>query len=304
MNYIIGSGLVAFIAKKLYPEYKIIPLGKSRYFSFDVATCDDYIYCNPKIDDFIRQYSLNNTFIPILFKRALSISGELIFSQQHGFFKNWLNKVYGENYEPYTHKLFKFDSFVYSTSCIDLFKILEREAKPDFKEFIVSNNKLLSINVNEKYIQTQNGILDYNNIINTIPLDAFCKYSNIQNDLESSDIHTFMIRTNKLDFEGATELLVADEAIDFYKCTRIGKETYQFYSTKEIIDLTRYIDSFVDKYDLLNATVVRNSMPIGNDNGLCDFLSKHNIYCVGSNAQWDDFMDIGSCIMRLQNYNL
>jgi UDP-galactopyranose mutase len=300
MNYIIGSGLVAFIAKHLFPDYQIIPVGKSRFYQFEVSTCDDYVFCHPEIDDFMKEMAAktNTQTIPVLFKRALSYCGQIIYNKNEGFMESWINKVYDDAPHIQAIKLTKFDSFVYNTSCTDIFKILEKDYKQCFRQFIESGNKLLSIDTENKTIITKNGPLEYDNIINTIPLDVMFKMCNIEDKFKALDLHTFVLETEDLDFEGASELLVVDENIDFYKSTRIGKKVYQFYSTKDITNITQYLNLMIEKFNLLSGTVVRDAIPCGDHKKHKD-LEKYNICSVGSCAQWDDMMDLSSCILKL-----
>lgn len=300
MKYIIGSGLVAFIAKIIFPDYTIIPVGKSRYYQYNVATCDDYIFCHKDIDEFIKEIAPETHMqpIPVFFKKALSYCGQIIFGRNEGFINTWLHKVYGEDINPNALTLTKLDSFVYNISGTDIFKVVEKRCKQHFREFIERKDKFKSIDVQDKIIYTNHEQLPYEHIINTIPLDAISDICGIEHNLESKDLHTFVVETPDLDFEGASELLVADENIDFFKCTRVGKQIYQFYSLKEIINLPTYLNLFMNKFDILSATVVRKAIPIGDLNQHKEF-EKYNITCVGSNAQWDDMMDISSCIKRL-----
>lgn len=300
MKYILGSGLIAFIAKLMLPEYKIIPVGKSRYYKFKVATCDDYITCHKDIDDFISEISIgiNIKPIPVFFKRAMSYSGQLIFGRNEGFLNNWLNKLYGPDRNVNANTLTQLDMFVYNISATDVFNFVESKCKKYFRSFIEKGNKLESIDTQNKIIYTKNEHLEYDHIINTIPLDALLNSCNIEHNLECKDLHTFVVETDDLDFEGASELLVVDENIDFFKCTRIGKRIYQFYCTKDIPNLPPYLELFMSKYDILSATAVRKAIPVG-DSEQHRQTKDFGITCVGSNAQWDDMMDVSSCIRRL-----
>ena len=281
------------------PGFKIVPLGKSRYFQFEVATCDDYIFCHKEIDDAMSEISSlsNVAAMPILFKRALSYGGQIIFHKQEGFLNAWIEKVYGSGANSLTSKLIKFDGFVYNVAATDLFKSLESRCKPDFKDFITSGDKLIRIDINNRVIHTEKHDLEYDNIINTIPLDAFLRFCGIEPELDKKDLHTFVVETNELDFEGASELLVVDQNIDFFKCTRIAKKAYQFYSTSEIMNLPQYLNLLMNNYDILSATVVRDAIPLGEYE--YNKLEDNGIYCVGSNAQWDDMMDLSSCILKI-----
>lgn len=301
-NYILGSGLISFIAKELFPSYEIIPVGKSRYFRYEVATCDDYIICNDKIDDFMKDMSIKSQvqFIPMFFKRALSVEGQLIFNKHPAFFKNWEYKLYNDNGNELCERLTKMEFFTYNLSSTQLFGYLENKHKQSFKEFVVKNDRLLNIYTENKRIITKNQILEYDNIISTIPLNILCKYCSMDVDLESIDLHTFVLETDAIDFEGASELLVVDQGIEFYKCTKIGKRAYQFFSNHEISNLGQYMSLVLKNFNLLSGTVVKFAIPLGDPN-YYKIFNNYGIHCVGSNAQWDDMMDVASCIIRLQN---
>jgi hypothetical protein len=300
LNYIIGSGLVAFLAKIIFPTYTILPIGKSRYYQFNVATCDDYITCHKDIDDFINEMGVKAKIkpVPVLFKRALSYGGQIIFGKNEGFLRSWAEKVYGTEASPHINKLTSFDMFVYNIAGTDLFSVAEDICKPHIRGFVEAKDKIKSIDIENKVIYTAQKQLEYDTIINTIPLDAMLEFCGTKTELNCADLHTFVVETQDLDFEGVSELLVVDEAIDFFKCTRIGKTIYQFYSMDEIINIPAYLDMFIQRYDILSATVVRKAMPRGPIDTHKD-LEQHGIYSVGSNAQWDDMMDLSSCIRRL-----
>lgn len=296
-NFIIGSGLIAFLIKEILPEYTIIPIGKSRFFQYNIPTCDDYIFCTDTTDKFIKSISskLNSNVQPILFKRSISYCGEIIHNKHQRFLDMWSNKIYNKNID---FERFKFEGFVYNISSGDIFKILEQEHKNSFYDFIKENNKLLSIDIDNKIIHTKNCSLQYDNIINTIPLDVMFKFCGLQEyEFESKDLHTFVLKTDELDFENSSELLVVDDSIDFYKCTRIGKNIFQFYSTIDITNITQYMNLMVKNFDLLSGTAIKNAIPIS-----CDTadLSKYDIISVGSCAQWDDLIDISDCIEKIK----
>lgn len=303
MNYILGSGLISFIAKIMYPNFCIIPTGKSRFYQFDVATCDDYIFCSDIADNLIKEVFGN--FTPLMFIRAISSNGQLIFGQASRIFINQLlMKTYGDQYNQLGDKIIRMEGFIYNKSCTDLFTKLEPIAKKDFKDFIISGNKILSIDADNKVIITRNGVMEYDKIINTIPLDALHDIIGIQHDLQTLDLHTFVIETDDLDFEGASELLVIDETIDFHKCTKLRNNIYQFFSTKDVGDIISYMKVFMKNYQLLSGTCVKKAIPIGSNITMHKDLEKYGIYSVGSCAQWDDMMDMSSCINRLNNLGL
>ena len=54
----------------------------------------------------------------------------------------------------------------------------------------------------------------------------------------------------------------------------------------------------MNKFDILSATVVKKAIPLGDPNKHKE-LEQYGITCVGSSAQWDDMMDVSSCIKKL-----
>lgn len=296
MNYILGSGLVAFIAKTMYPDYHLIPVGKSRYYQYDAAICDDYIFCHKDVDEVVE--SIVRSFIPVMFKRAISYNGQLIFNCDSPFMNNWANKAYNNNPHPRIKLSIQDDGFVYNCSCIDLFKKLEQKCISTCKDFILQQEKITQIDHLNRVVHTNKRLIEYDKLINTTPLNYILKLMGIENSLECLDLHTIIVETESLDFEGASELLVADANIDFYKCTFLGNNRYQFYSTKEIPDISSYLRVFMDRFDIISGTCVKEAVPVG-DPSQYESMPGH-IVNVGSNAQWDDGMDMSSCIRRLK----
>ena len=305
MNYIIGSGLVAFLAKHMLPDWEIIPSGKSRFFQYDVATCDGYVIYNDTVLDVVRSIligcsnDITPLMSPMMFKRAISFGGELVFNRNEALLSQWLRKVYGADAPAYSFELFPTEFFVYGMSAMSMFRALEQKSLASFRKSIERQESIVSVYPQEKYIRTSHRELEYDKCISTVPLDAFLKWCGMPEKLYARDMHTCLIQTNKIDFEGASEALIADQEIDFYKCTRISRDLYQFFSVIEIPQVAHYISLMVPEFDIVSGTCVKNAIPVGKRPGLTT-LEKLGVYCVGSTAQWDDFMDITSCLMRLQ----
>ncbi|MBD3407186.1 MAG: hypothetical protein GF411_13790 [Candidatus Lokiarchaeota archaeon] len=298
MKYILGSGLIAFIAKKMLPEYQIIPSGKSRFYQYDIATCDDYIVCHPDVDDVIQ--NICGKFIPVFFKRAFSLGGDLLFAQNNAFASMWLKKSYGE-FADYAPSLIKMDMFIYNISGTNIFKRIEKECIKTCADAIRNEERIESIDLQQKklILKSPNGkrMVEYDHIINTLPLNVLFKLCNIDIELSSKDLHTCVLATDDFDFEGATEVLIVDDYIDFIKCTCLGKNIYQLFYTTDIPQLSSYLQLMIKKFKLINGTCVRNSIPCGmpSDYNFDDFGIKN----VGSLAQWDDLIDLSTCIRIL-----
>ena len=71
------------------------------------------------------------------------------------------------------------------------------------------------------------------------------------------------------------------------------------YFNEEVENLGDYLSAFCEgKLRILRSVRMTEYIPTGSLPSL-SHLEEQNIYCVGSYAQWDDFMDIGSCIKRI-----
>jgi len=301
MNYILGSGLIAFIAKHALNSYQILPIGKSRYYQYDVATCDNYIVCHDDIGDMVKDIAGDT--LPIFFKRAYSMRGQLIFNKNDGYAATWLQKFYGDEVPAYAPQLINMDFFVYTASGLDLFKKLEPVHKHSFTEYVQRTDKIIYIDIEEQKIHTEDKqgkqrILEYDHLVNTIPLDAFCRLCKRESKLKTKDLHTCLVRTNDLNFEGATELLIIDDAIDFVKCTQISRHIYQFFSTVDIPQLATYLQLIIKKFDIASGTCVHNAIPIGHPPDPA-WINEHNITCIGSNAEWNDLIDLSTSIRKI-----
>lgn len=293
MNYIIGSGLMSFLAKQVNPNYEILPVGKSRFYRYDIATCDDYIIYDKDIDGFMNQFgSINHVY----FKRALSMAGQIIFNTGGPYMDTWMKKVY-DDVPPIIRNWYR-DGFIYNMRGSDIFKILESKCMSECKKFINNRESIKHIDTKNKIIITTHQCLDYDNIISTIPRNYLFNLCGITHDLTHRDLFTFVISTNDLDFEGASELLVVDGTIDFHKCTAIGKDQYQFYSINKISDLNAYLSVFIKKFSIMSATYIKEALPTGNP---LDHLVPQDITCIGSNAQWNDLIDLSMSIKNLIN---
>lgn len=297
-KYIIGSGLIAFLAKFIHPEFDIIPIGKSRFYQFDIATCDDYIFCHDDVDDVMGEI-VGGSSVPILFKRAINAYGQLLYGK-HAFLDDWLKKTYDNNYNLAASRAMSMGGFIYKHACTDIFKILESKMKHEFRTFIESGDRIESIDTLEHQIHTKHRVIEYSKLINTAPIDYLCKLANIDHQFSSLDLHTCVVDSKSIDLENATELLIIDDNIEFFKCTRIGPKSYQFFANHEIHDLRGHLNSMVNSYDLVSGTCVKNAIPLGNPKDVPQF---EDIFCVGSCSQWDDMMDVSSCIRRLRRYN-
>jgi hypothetical protein len=157
--------------------------------------------------------------------------------------------------------------------------------------------------ISDRTIKTTTGTFAYDRLISTIPLDALCGFLKRGNDLKARDVWVYQIQTDQLDFEGADEVLVVDGAFDFYKCYQIGRVDYQFFCLNEVLTPVEYFGAFTNqklKVASTARTKVSNAIPMCVDPPNLQWLdTEYGIQCIGSNAQWDDMVDINTCISRV-----
>ncbi len=297
MNYILGSGVVALLAKLLFPSWKIIPFGKSRFYSFKTPIADNILIRDDELDQFILKYI--NAGAPILYPYNIgySINGQLINKYDKLLCDAWVGKAYGNDIPSQAYSYYKFRSNfnVYDLRVTTLYQsLMER-----FKDDIISGINLGQVSeIKPGAITINNNTLQYDNIISTIPLNILLKLMNSSCTLTSRHTQVAHIRTTELDLEGNNQVRVVDNTIDFYKVSQIAPDRYLFYFNNELPNPGLYLSTYVQSFDMLDCTTVENYTITGEIPKL-DVLEKNNIYCAGSYAQWDDCLDVTSCIKRL-----
>jgi len=298
-NVIFGSGIVGLAAKLILgPTWKLVPFYRSRFFTFNPALDDNFIIRDEQTDEFIKD--VTSTTQVSLYRRAWSVGGQLVSSWDKGLCTNWAAKIFGLKIPPQTEPYFsnRMDVFVYNVRVNELYK------------------NLMAMNLNELQTESKNGLVteigdhyfirngireDFDNAVSTIPLDAMNKLMNVKMELPSKDIHYYHIQTNSLDFEGHNQVLVVDPMFSFYKASNIAPQRFLFYCHDEIQNPGIYFMSIMRSFDILDGTSVKSGLTMGPPPNL-EWYENKGIYCVGSYAQWDWCMDVGSCILRLQRY--
>ncbi len=296
MNFIIGSGLVGLIAKEILGDgWQIIPQGRSRYYSFDPALSDNYIRATDSIKEII---ALNGNLST--FTRAFSFGGVLSWHPHQWLLDAYATKVYGEPH-PILRQVFKQEFQVFDLRGNDLYKILMNRHINRIKESNVKYGEVVGIQNGE--ITTTTGKFAYDRILSTIPLDVLLSCMKKEHDLKARDVWIYRVQTDQLDLEGANEVLVLDPAFDFFKCVLLDKNDYQFFCLNEIVTPMDYFGAFTNgrlKVSSLGRTKVSNAIPLSVNPPDLSWLEKdHRIQCIGSNAQWDDMVDINTCILRI-----
>jgi hypothetical protein len=288
---ILGSGLIGLFAKEIFGDVEIIPFGKSRFYTFSPALADDFIQCDSDIDSFISKFTVG---VPTLFRRSISYRGSLM--RDEAALDAYLSKVYGNECNALAQLLIKMETFIYAASCREIYSRLLERHDGSIRGSLQKYGPLLRL---EPHLAVcTRGSIPFDAAISTIPYNVLMKLMNKQTALKSKTIHLFHIKTSSLDFEGAGQVLVADPAIDFFKVTQLSPADFIFFMLEDIELPRPYFGAFIRKFAIENKTSIVDALPIGSVESDAD-LKRFGIECVGSCAQWDDFMDVSSCIKRL-----
>lgn len=293
---ILGSGLVGMIAREILgADWTIIPHGMSRYYSYSPPLADNYI----QVSDAVRE--IMRTPRTKVVRRAFSIGEHLHWIPHQWVLDLWTEKVYGEPHE-YFHRLFGTELEVFEMGCDSLYRTLLARHTDEVRTNNQRYGEVCSIGGGE--IRTSTGVVvPYSRIVSTIPLDVLIRA--IEKDmmpLEASDMWIYMVATDQLDFEGADEVFVTDKIFDFYKVSVLGPSNYLFFCNAEIRDPVAYFGAFTNnrlQVPMERRTQVHNAIPRGQVPNLKWLENEFSIRCIGSNAEWDDMVDIGSCIGRI-----
>lgn len=295
MNIILGGGLVALLARDILgPKWKLIPIGKSQYFSWQPALADNYIIKDDTIDEYMSEYA----FIPMVHRIAYSYGGQLIFNPAVAL-EHYLNKLYSPYIPPHASAYWsKRGDIIGYGDCVDIYRRLQLKYKD---EILNNNNEYGSlVRIKDQVITTSSGKhIEYDELISTIPLPSLLANIGVTAiDIPSKDMYCYHIQTGSLDLEGATHVFVADPEIDFYKVTQLNKVNYLFYSTKQIVRPGAYFINFMNKFELIAETMIPKAIPCGQIPELIN-IKENKIMLLGRSAVWDDCLDVGSCIKRL-----
>lgn len=293
-KYILGGGLVGLLAAEILgPEYAIIPHKASRYYSFKPALADDHFSISPRVDKVLLGSSIVRPY-----KRAISLGGQLFFTPPQWVQDSYTSRLYGEPH-PYFDKIMQWDGAISDMRASELYKRLLNK----YIETLTANMAKYGhiVGIADGRIKTSTGFTaEYDNIVSTIPLDALDKALGIDRTLHSLDAWCFHVKTNKLDFEGANQVLVADEVIPFYKVNKIGINDYVFYCLEPVQTPHTLFSAFTsNECEVVNpsGTLLKSFIPVGTPD--TQFYKRYNISCVGSHAEWDDLVDLSTCILRL-----
>jgi hypothetical protein len=302
VNVVFGSGVVGLIAKTLLGvDWKVIPFYRSRFFSFNPALDDNFIIRDEKIDGCVRDL-LQAAGVPMfIYRRAWSVRGELVTNWDRGLCRDWLMKICGSQIPPQSEIYLadRMNLFVYD---IRVNQLYQRLMQVYTEELTREAAKGAVTEIGDHYF-IRNGIReDFDNAVNTIPIHALYKLLGVTGQqLPSKTLHYLHVQTTSLDFEGANQVLVVDPLFSFFKVTNLAPDRYLFYFHEEVHNPGVYFMPFMKSFDILDGTSIEHALPLGSSPKL-DWLEEKGVFCVGSYAQWDWCMDMGSCILRLVRY--
>ena len=295
-KYILGGGLVALLAREILgPSWTIIPHGSSRYYGFNPAIADDVISVSVDKTDF----ELLGTKAVRPFTRAFSLGGQLNFAPTDWMYDLYTEKVYGAP-SPHYKSVTPLWQAVSEMSASQLYQRLLQRHLPELTANMLKYGYIKTI-ANGVITTTTGMSLDYDRILSTIPLDALYNALGIVHQLQSKDVWVYNITTDQLDFEGAEQALVVDKEFDFYKVNQIGPMNYIFFCLEQVLTPTVYFGAFLgNKLRVENpaGTKHKSFIPIGGPFTM-GHLTALNIECVGSHAEWDDCVDVGTSLIRL-----
>jgi len=294
MKVILGGGLTALLARDILGDgWTIVPVGRSRFYSFNPPLADNFVIKGEAVDEYMERYAV----MPYLYRIGYSYGGQILFNTALTL-EPYLNKLYGD-YVPlhaYAYWSNRIDFFGYG-NCSNMYMDLQDKYKND----ILKNAATYGIphHISEHTIETDKGKFAYERIISTVPLYVLLEWMGITwYELLSKDLYCYHVRTDSLDFEGATHLFVVDPEIEFYKVTMLNRLNYIFFANKQIEFPGRCFMSYIKRYELIAETSVERAICCGPIPQITE-LDDADIVCIGKSAVWDDCLDISSSIKRL-----
>jgi hypothetical protein len=304
MNFILGSGLIGNVAKRMMGDsWGWLPFKRSRYYSADIPYADNFILYDKVVDDFMREYNPNVT--PLFVKRPISYQGMLMYQDLPVTQDPYLRKIYGDDVPPLASTLLRTAFSTYQLTPMALLRTLESKQKEVIDASVRKYGEVVEIDLVKKIITYNTtdfglGKVEFDKLISTIPLNALYRLCKLTGDLKARSVCYYQIATDAVDLEGAEYALVADLDIKFYKVYQIKKFQYVFCTFEPLENPLQYFGSILNyKIDIVDARRIEDALPLYSQP---DLAALKDVFCVGSNAQWDDFMDVSSCIKRLLSY--
>lgn len=295
MNVILGGGVTALFARDILgPQWSIVPIGRSLYYSFDPPLDNNYIIRDDTTDDYLRGMST-----PVFVKTVFSIEGHLL--ENDTFLNEWLAKKYGDNMpsqapDYWKHHLGNFAYFGVTE--------LYRKLQTKYRDELLENSKygqVISMDLHNRLLKMDGGVIEYENLINTIPMHVILEKTNIQYSIDRRNMWCYHVRTRDIDLEGAMNALIVDPSIDFYQASKIGNEDYIFKSTSEVARPGAIFMAMFKSCELISETTVPDAIICGSVPQIPEFAAA-GITNMGSGVG-DDVLDLGSSLKRIIKFS-
>lgn len=304
MKYILGSGLVALLCRKILGEdWQIIPIGPSRFYSSGVpAFADDFVVYNDQVKELIKDWPLNQNIL--FYKRPFSYSGQLLYNDV--FVGDYLNKL-GIDNNLLTKTLLQTNFTVFGFSNLQLWNYLVKLYISEIRSFLSNNyEKILSIGNHKIVIKLKNEghkVIEYDQIISTVPFNSLCEMFGVHCSVQFQHTYQYYLKDSVINLEKADQVLLCDADIPFHKCTRVKNGYYLFETVGQYIEDHYNLFRLMlgDSFEIESANIVNNGYANNKIDDNDKILIDNNIICIGSLAQCDYFMDISSCINRIGN---
>lgn len=296
MNLILGSGIIGSAAKILLgDEWQLMPMKRSRFFTYEVPYADDFIAVSDETTDFIKSFGCPQHMEMI--KRPFSYGGELFYDSSLAL-EEYLIKVYGLDHPTVFKHLIKTSVMVYPVSAKMIHDRCQTLIRPAIDQGVATFGKNIK-SISKHHIVTDNGEWDFDKLVSTIPLNAMCRYMGVDIELVAKDVYYYHIRTDSVNLEGARQAMVADRELLFFKVNQIGKSDYQFWTTELVDNPLSYFGGIIGyNFEIVEVMRIEEALPVGDIPDL-GFLKEYGIKMVGSNAEWNDLIDIGTCFKRI-----
>lgn len=294
MKYILGGGLIGLIARDILgPSYKLIPMGRSLYYSWNPPLADNHIIKGEDIDEYIAQYAT----IPLYIKHAFTLGGHL--TNDMTLLPDWLNKMHDNKPQPHCEIYYKSHLEYWAMGdCHKIYKSLQSKYKNEIADGI-SNGNAKAIDWRNHIIKTDKQSFQYDNLLSTIPLDALIAMAGINVHLSACDTWYYHVETPYLGFEGNYGVLVVDKSLpDIFKAIKISDNNYIFMANRQLKLPGAFFHLFIKDFRLIAETSVPRSIPCGLIQEITEFTDG-GIKTIGSTASWDSCQDVGTCIKRL-----
>jgi len=302
MNYILGSGIIGLIAKHLLGDnWHVVPYYKSRFFTTNPPLDDNFLMRHERLDEIVRKLLPSKLVTTLLYKRAWSLSGILQTNSDGLQIRPWIDKTFGQDQPDHAYAyFFKNDIFqIYDDIRVsEIYKsLLDRHMLT-----LKSNASLgAPTKISNGYIYFGNERKPYDKIISTIPADILASLTGRASEFRANDVHFLHLHTTDLNFEGANQVMVVDNSIDFYKVVNIAPDRYLFYFLKDIPHPGIYMQTFLKNFEIIDGTMVKRALMLGNRQDSAIYNTE-SIYPIGGYAEWDHCLDVGSSILRLLTF--